>query len=149
MGSKREGNSSRKRAIGQELRATGTGGIPILGPIRYPVGPLPWGRVKGRLHLTPQALRGGPTLGGLPPGLSLTPPPVALGGKTSKSQRHRDKEPTPRITTEEFKNVGRALDIWARLENPGGNPQIADDISFGEDAMKYAKHGEIVLLRIA
>ena len=32
-----------KREIEQELRAARTGGIPIAGPILYPVGPLPWG----------------------------------------------------------------------------------------------------------
>ena len=30
-----------KRAIGQELSATRTGGIPITGPLRFPIGPLP------------------------------------------------------------------------------------------------------------
>ena len=132
-----------KRAIEQEMRATRTGGIPIVGPIRYPTGPLPWGAGKKMTPAEAASSSQGPILGGLPPGLSLTPHPVAADDSMSKSQRHCDEEPTPRITDEEFKNAGRALDIWARLENPTGDPHISDDIFFDESATKYDKQGRI------
>ena len=135
-----------KRAIEQELRPTRTGGIPIVGPIRYPAGPLPWG--AGEKSSSPNAAcsSGGPTIGGLPPGLRLTPPPVVFENTSPKSQRHRDKEPTHRISKEEFDNVGNGSDIWARLENPIGNPHISDDIFCDECAMKYNKQGKIFCL---
>ena len=118
------------------------------------MGPLPWG--KGRKKTPKTSAReassssGGPALGGRPPGLSLPTPREAdiaeLSPKAelyTKTRRHREKEPAPRITDEEYRSVGRALDIWARLENPGGNPEANDDIFYEEGAMRYAKQGRL------
>ena len=83
-----------KRSLGQEKRASEqeisaskvpiatpgiagsrTGGVPIVGPIRFPAGPLPWGKGsrcarQDQPAISPQ----GPMLGGEPPGLSRTSP---------------------------------------------------------------------------
>ena len=88
----------------------------------------------------------------MPPGLSLPTPrdeveePVPKAALTSKARRHREKDPAPRITKDEYVSVGRSLDIWGRLENPGGNPEVTDDIFFEEKAMAYAKQGRLFCL---
>ena len=95
----------------------------------------------------------GPTLGGMPPGLSLPSPREAdiieLAPKAAlvtQTQRYREKEPMPRISDTEYRNVGRALDVWARIENPEGNPDITDDIFYEEGPMRFAKQGRIFCL---
>ena len=42
-----------KRAIEQELDATRTGGTSIVGPVRFPLGPLPWGKGKKKMPKNP------------------------------------------------------------------------------------------------
>ena len=98
-----------KRAIEQEINASRTGGISIVGPVKFPLGPLPWG--KGRKKIPKNTTReaasssGGPALGGRPPELSLPSPREAdiidLAPKVelvTKTQKNREKEPVPRIT---------------------------------------------------
>ena len=133
-------------AAEQELAATRTGGIPIVGPIKYPAGPLLW--ETGKKVPTHEAAisSGGPTLGGLPPGLRLPSPPEAVEAKTSKNRRRREREPDPRISDEEYKNVGRALGNWAMIETPLGDQNITDDIFFEEKATAYAKQGRLFCL---
>ena len=110
------------RATEQERTATRMGRIPIIRPIKYPTGPLPWG--SGKIVATQEeaSSSGGPTLGGLPPGLCLPSPPDEVEGKTAKNRRHREKEPEPRISEDGYKNVGRVLDIWAWLGGPARKP---------------------------
>ena len=118
------------------------------------MGPLPWGKGRKKTPKTPSheasSSSGGPALGGRPPGLCLPTPREAdiieLAPKeelVTKNRRRREKEPSPRITDGEYRSVGRALDIWERLENPGGYPDVADDIFYEEGAMRYAKQGRI------
>ena len=143
-----------KRAIEQELNATRTGGISIVGPLKFPLGPLPWGKGKKKMPKNPPQEAAssprGPTLGGMPPGLSLPSPREAdiieLAPKAAlatQTQRSREKDHEPRISEAEYRSFGRALDIWARIENPGGNPDITDDIFYEEGPMRFAKQGRI------
>ena len=71
----------------------------------------------------------------------LGPPPHPLPMMKPKSQARRQNGPLPRIPEWEFAGVSRALDIWSRLEDPNGNPHVAEDIFFEEHATKYARHG--------
>ena len=67
-----------KRAIEQELAATRAGGISIVGPVKFPSGPLPL--EKGKKNVAAQeasSSAGGPALGGRPPGLGLPTPKEA------------------------------------------------------------------------
>ena len=98
----------------------------------------------------------GPTLGGMPPGLSLPSPREAdiieLAPKealVTQTQRYREKEPMPRISDTEYRNVGRALDVWARIENPEGNPDITDDIFLRRRTNEIRKAGSDILIRSA
>ena len=88
----------------------------------------------------------GSSPGGMPPGLGLPPPPRPVSPKKSKRQVIRGGDPTPKITDEEFDGVGRALDIWERLANPGENPQATDDIFFEGNSMNFARQCELFRL---
>lgn len=120
-----------------------TGGPSILGPVKYPFCPKPLGgenRTGLQMHASSSI---GPGVGGMPPGLRLPPPPRPADQEKSNRQVIREKDPLPMITSEEFGVVRRSLDIWARLENPGENPQVADEIFFGENSTKYARQGKL------
>ena len=108
------------------------------------------GKIPRNITHEASSSSGGPTLGGMPPGLSLPSPREAdiieLAPKAAlvtTTQRSREKDHEPRITDEEYRTVGRALDIWDRIENPEGNPEVTDDIFYEEGPMRFAKQGSI------
>ena len=52
------------------------------------------------------------------------------------------KDPPPRLTPQQIHGVRRALDIWALLGNPTGNPPLGDNLFYDEEAMSYARQGK-------
>ena len=141
-----------KRALGQELAAARqqqakssgvtkrAGGIPIVGPIRYPVGPLPWGKGSRAVAQEQARSSGDHTRGGLPPGLCVAHPPVE---QVSKRQKAREKDPEPRISDKEFEGLKQAIELWSLLGNKEGVEHLNGDLLYDDDAMKYARQGKV------
>ena len=95
-----------RRALKQEMsdlterspNATRPGGIPIIGPIRYPTGPRDKGSGIRTQAESSGVAPGGAISGGFPPGLRLPPPPVPFYAAPSKRQARMQNTPSARLS---------------------------------------------------
>ena len=129
-----------------ESRSPGTartGGIPIVGPIRYPTGTKVKGRRNRRSVSGEGEVPGGAVRGGFPPGLCPQPPPVPYPKVPSKCQKMIQNSPVARLTDEEYKCVSGGLVLCTFLENTRGDTHLSDDWLYDKEESGRASHGKV------
>ena len=104
----------------RQKEAPRTGWMPILGPIRYPLGPKAREKSDRAREVKPGAILGGSGIGGLPPELRLPPPPSPFAAKASKRQTKMLSTPPSRLADEEYKGASKAVDLLRRMEIRSG-----------------------------
>ena len=101
-------------------RPTRSGGIPIIGPIRYPL----VSKAKGKGSKNTCSLKaenmGGAVREGFPPGLFR--PSAPCPAKPSNRQQPIQGDPVSRLAAEEYRRVGKGMDLWSFLGNTRGIP---------------------------
>ena len=95
-----------------------TGGIPIVGPIRYPTGPKAKGKGNSPAGSGEEEVPGGAVRGGFPPGLFLPPPPLPYPKVPPKRPQRIQNTPVARLTDEEYKVASKGLDFRPIVGGP-------------------------------